>query len=389
MNDAQCPVCHAEGGHGFFQSSAVPVTIGVQWPSQEAARDCAKGDIRLVCCPGCGFIWNSVFDAGRLDYSVAYDNSLDHSEVFRSYARALAERLIRTYDVRHKRVLELGCGKGRFLALLCEWGDNHGVGFDPSFDIHQVESPARHRMSAVQDYYGPRYSGYHGDLICCRHVLEHIPHPAEFIQTVRCTVEDQLSTVLYFEVPNVRFILEQQSIWDIIYEHCNYFGCESLEYLFHHNGFEILRSEPDYNHQFLTLDARPSSSNKATGGADTEAILNATERFAEAVRSRLDHWHTRLADWRRRHRRAVIWGAGAKAVSFLNMLNVLGEIPYVVDLNPNKQGKFIAGTAQQIVPPEFLRTYQPEAVVLMNAIYRREVEKHLKQLGLSPELITA
>ena len=42
--------------------------------------------------------------------------------------------LIRRYDLRGKEVIEIGCGKGEFLSLLCEVGDNRGVGFDPADD---------------------------------------------------------------------------------------------------------------------------------------------------------------------------------------------------------------------------------------------------------------
>jgi hypothetical protein len=83
----------------------------------------------------------------------------------------------------------------------------------------------------------------------------------------------------------------------------------------------------------------------------------------------------------------VLWGGGAKAVGFLNLLKVEDAISYVVDINPHKHGLHLPGTGQKIVGPEFLKEYQPEIVILMNPIYRQEVEGQLRELGIGAEVV--
>ena len=368
----------------------MPVSIGVQWPSAEEARGCGRGDLRLAFCPGCGFIWNRAFEPGKVEYSQRYDNSLDFSPVFQDYARRLARRLINTYGVHGKEVVELGCGKGHFLTLLCEEGRNRGVGFDPSYEGARVQSTTA-RITYIQDFYGEKYIGYPADLICCRHVFEHIPDPAGFLSTVRRTIGQRSSAVAYFEVPNVRFILEKLSIWDIIYEHCNYFSSESLAALARRCGFAVLQLQETYGAQFLSLEARIADSADSTPstGEELSSLKSAVERFSEQVQKCSQAWQIRLAQWHRDNRRAVIWGGGAKAVSFLNMLKITEAIPYAVDINPNKQGRHLAGTGQRIVSPDFLKEFQPQVVVLMNPIYRQEVEGELARLGVLAEVLEA
>jgi hypothetical protein len=63
------------------------------------------------------------------------------------------------------------------------------------------------------------------------------------------------------------------------------------------------------------------------------------------------------------------------------------EVPYVVDINPHKQGAFMPGTGQQVVGPESLVEFQPDTVILMNPVYRDEVSRQLVSLGLAPELV--
>jgi SAM-dependent methyltransferase len=387
--DNPCPACQFAHTEPFFELTDAPVSIGIQWPSVDGAKSCQRGDLRLSFCSACGFIWNQAFDACRLEYSQRYDNSLDYSPVFQEYAKSIARRLIGTYNIRKKQVIELGCGKGHFLTLLCEEGDNRGLGFDPSYEGVRIQSPAQ--ITYIQDFYGPKYIHHLGDLICCRHVFEHIANPTEFLSLVRQVIGEHPSTVVYFEVPNVRFILEQLSIWDIIYEHCNYFGKESLAAIFRRCGFTVLRLEETYSGQFLSVEARI-----ATDSNDhppiPETLLNlqtAVTHFSEKVKTRSESWNSRLAEWNREGRRAVIWGAGAKAVSFLNSFKITDAIPYVVDINPYKQGQYLPGTGQQIVAPEFLRGLQPQIVVLMNPIYRQEVENRLHELGVAAEIQVA
>jgi SAM-dependent methyltransferase len=386
---SDCPVCQRPDPELFFDLAEMPVSIGVQWATAAEARACRRGDLRLVFCPRCGFIWNRAFDPGRLEYSQRYDNSLDFSPVFQEYAGQLARRLVDTYDLRGKDVVELGCGKGHFLALLCESGGNRGVGFDPSYEGARVESPAADRITYIADFYGEKHTSHRGDLICCRHVFEHIPDPMAFLSMVRRTIGDRRSAIVYFEVPNARFILEKHSIWDVIYEHCNYFSRESLGAVFRRCGFDVLRLEETYRGQFLSLDAR-----LAVGGAGTDSNVEdlsdfkaTVGRFSEEVRTRSRAWNSRLKKFQQDGLRTVIWGGGAKAVSFLNMLKIGEAIPFVVDINPHKQGRHLPGTGQRIVSPAFLREFQPGVVVLMNPIYRREVEAQLRALGVGADIV--
>jgi SAM-dependent methyltransferase len=296
--------------------------------------------------------------------------------------------LIDAYDIRGKEVVELGCGKGHFLSLLCEQGSHRGVGFDPSYEGERIQSATSARITYIQDFYGEQYTQYRRDLICCRHVFEHIPDPTGFLSMVRRTIGERDSTIIYFEVPNVRFILERLSIWDIIFEHCNYFSIESLAALVRRCGFAVLRLEETYGAQFLSLEARIADGAASTG-EDLSNLKSAVDRFSEAVQTRSQAWKLRLAQWHLDRCRVVLWGSRAKGVTFLNMFRITDAIPFAVDINLHKQGRQLPGTGQRIVPPGFLKEFQPQVIVLMNPIYRWEVEGQLRELGVAAEVLDA
>jgi hypothetical protein len=61
----------------------------------------------------------------------------------------------------------------------------------------------------------------------------------------------------------------------------------------------------------------------------------------------------------------------------------------VVDINPRKHGKYVVGTGQQIVPPEFIREYLPDEIICMNPNYREEISRLVSASGLQAHLIFA
>jgi len=74
-------------------------------------------------------------------------------------------------------------------------------------------------------------------------------------------------------------------------------------------------------------------------------------------------------------------------VSFLTTLNTIDKIQYVVDINPHRHGKFIPGVGKEIKSPEFLQDYAPARIIIMNAIYRPEIEEMLEKRNVKAEVI--
>jgi FlaA1/EpsC-like NDP-sugar epimerase len=121
---------------------------------------------------------------------------------------------------------------------------------------------------------------------------------------------------------------------------------------------------------------------------DFEQLKRDVVYFLNNYQQKLNNWKTELTKIKKSGRRSVIWGAGSKAVAFLTTLKIQDEIQYAVDVNPHKQGTYMAGTGQKIVAPDFLKEYKPDAVIIMNPIYKKEISENLYRLGLTPEILT-
>jgi SAM-dependent methyltransferase len=302
----------------------------------------------------------------------------------------LANRLIERYNLRGKEIIEIGCGKGEFLTMICELGGNRGTGFDLSYDPAGRPQPSVD-VEFVQDYYSETYQDYQADLILCRHVLEHIEKPIGFLRSLRRTMDDERGAIVYFEVPNVEFTLDGLAIWDIIYEHPSYFGFSSLNHAFCTAGFEVVELGVAYEGQFLYVEALPSHSQSVSEGHPTlsERLAVSVSSFGKEYCSKVETWRARFQRMGEVGQRAVVWGTGSKAVSFLNIFRSHGVIDYAVDINPHKHGRYVAGTGQEIVPPEFLVAFQPDVIIVMNPVYLKEIGELAAKLSLQAELVSA
>lgn len=382
------PVCPESEVLPLIEMKQVPVHCNVLWPTREAALSAPRGDIRLGYFPSCGHTYNLDFDPSVMEYTQEYENSLHFSPRFQEYATALADGLIEKYDLHDKDIVEIGAGKGDFLIMLCAKTGNRGWGYDPSY----VPEPGytAPNVTFVQDFYSEKYTHQRADLIVCRHVLEHIEDPDAFISQVRRAVGDQKS-VVFFEVPNSLWTLRQGGIWDIIYEHCSYFSPYSLAFLFRKHGFRVLAVNEVFGGQFLTIEAVPDDGESAARdySDDLATLTSDAVAFATGYRAKREEWREVLGSMAAAGKRGVIWGAGSKGVTFLNALNTGEEILAVVDINPRKQGKYVAGTGQLIISPTELTALKPDFVIIMNGNYRDEIGRMLSEAGIETEILVA
>ena len=384
--ERSCPACDAPRVNSFYKVANVPVNSCVLMRSPAEAISYPRGKIDLCFCGRCGFIFNRAFDQRLIEYSERYEETQGFSDTFNAFHKALAERLIERYDLHGKNVIEIGCGKGEFLTMLCELGKNRGTGFDPSYVADRSRAPKSNRVTFVTDFYSESYADRQADFICCKMTLEHIPAVEKFISLMRRAAEHNPHAVVFFQVPEVTLILEQIGFWDIYYEHCSYFTPTSLRDLFGRCGFDVKDVWVDYGDQYLMIEAIRSDKSAATAPRESEiqAMAEKVDRFAETVTPLLAAWKNRLDDWAQQGTKVVLWGSGSKAVSFLTTLGITDELQFVVDINPHRQGMFMPGTGHAIVSPDFLASYKPDRVIIMNPIYREEIAKMLGERGLEP-----
>jgi hypothetical protein len=373
----------------FHEVNGVPSNSCILLETAEEALAYPRGDIRLAFCPGCGFISNIAFDPTLTEYSGRYEETQGFSPTFNAFHEQLARSLVERHHLHDKDLIEIGCGKGEFLKLLCDLGHNRGLGFDPGYSVKRGEALGADRFRVVQDFFSEKYASSAADFVACKMTLEHISRPGTFVGAASRTVRSPQG-VIFIQVPESLRILRDCAFEDVYYEHCSYFTAGSLGRLLERHGFSLLRADLEYANQYLTVEATPRENRRSRSiqaPADLAEVAGLVASFPGRSRRAIEAWGDRLAAWRTAGKRVAIWGSGSKGVSFLTTVpDAARTIEYAVDINPYRQGYFMPGTGHKIAAPEQLRDLKPDAVIVMNRIYVPEITRTLDSLALTPEI---
>jgi len=348
-------------------------------------------------CTKCDHVFNANFDSSVTNYDIDYENSLHHSVAFQAYLEQSIQELITRLDLKGNTILEIGCGQGEFLKMLCAKTGSRGTGYDPSFRTdRKTENNIKiytKRFDAASIY--EKY-----DVVVFRHLLEHIDDPVLFIKHVRSVLSDSVFNSIIIEVPNGDYVWRHGSLWDVLHDHVSYFSKMSMHSLFRISGIPVLFIEERFGRQYLLAASqsdRGACSNAAYDGTHYESNKEDVEIFSRNFPRLITYWRKYLADAQTEGKRTCLWGAGTKAITFLNYVvssekALMRSIENVVDINPHKHGRYIPGTAHAIVAPSTVLDDPPDLVLVMNPNYVDEIEatlkRHLQNYDRCPQIVS-
>lgn len=381
-----CPLCNSPDTQLFLVRNKVPVQQNCLNPTREAALNMPRGNLHMCICTVCGFVFNSAFDPSIMSYNADYNNAQESSELFRQYLLTLKDKLVRQAGLKQSNIVEIGCGKGFFLKLLVldESLDNRGVGFDPAYEGEETIADGRLRFE--KKYFDSNCRVFEADVLICRHVIEHIYRPIDFIRGIGEALKGSQDCRLYFETPCVDWAFENLTIWDFFYEHCSLFSAESISILFNQCGYELKNLDYVFGGQYLWVEAvkvaRPVAVGQYRGNT-----LEKMKKFAELEKKVVAHWVEAVQKLRKIGPVAV-WGSGAKGVTFVNLIDRNCDlIDLVIDVSPEKQNKYVPGTGHKVVGLQQIAGAGIKNVIVMNPNYVEEIRAMLSKSELDIKLI--
>jgi SAM-dependent methyltransferase len=299
-------------------------------------------------------VFNSSFKPELMTYDGQYQNEQAISEYFDAYLNELVNLLYKK-GFSDKKVIEIGCGKGKFIEKL--WRENvDAIGFDPAYEGNDNR--------VIKDYFSDKYRHLSADLVVLRHTLEHVRDPLGFLHSIGQALD--YKGKIFIEVPCLEWIIKNKAFWDIFYEHCNYFTKNSLC-----NIFEDVEHEFLFNGQYMYVLADLASLRekaKTVISDDKVTILNFDKTIQDYIK---------FVD---AHDGLIVWGGGAKGSTFVNITDPDNElISCVVDINPKKANNFVARSAHRIVSPNDLNKFDSHEVLVMNENYYEEIRAELDE----------
>ena len=279
--------------------------------------------------------------------------------------------LIEKYGLGGKKLLEIGCGRGEFLALLDPATiKGYGVEFSDAA-VAQCAGRGLHVSKAYLDDPAAVLPDGPFDAFLLLMFLEHMPAPNAALGAIHNNLAP--AAVGLVEVPNFDMVLRKKLFSEFIGDHLLYFTQDTLRTTLHLNGFEILECGELRDEYVLSVVVRKRE----------PLDIACFHEYQAKICADIQGYLARFAE-----KKVAIWGAGHQALTMIAISGIAGQIRYVVDAAPFKQGKFTPVSHLPIVPPDKLRQDPVDAVIVMAAAYSDEVAGILRE-KFPPELNVA
>ncbi len=338
-------------GEVIYSIDGLPIQQNRAFATEREALASPVGSLVLVQDPLTGIVHNEAFRPELMSYDENYQNEQGYSGVFERHLHQIIEIAERHF--RGKSILEIGCGKGRFLKLMRDRGFSI-TGIDPAYEGDDPD--------IVKGRFSPSI-GMTGEAIILRHVLEHIPDPMSFLASI--TDANGGKGFIYIEVPCLDWIREHSAWFDLFYEHVNYFRLLDFFRMFN----KVIDSGRFFGGQYLYIVADLASLNmypeRDVHGFHLPAdFFDGIDRAVTEIRNQ-------------RNRKNIIWGGASKGVIFALQLLRRGKVTpdFAIDINPFKQGKYMPVTGLPVLSPEngISLMDRSDAIFVMNSIYFDEI----------------
>jgi hypothetical protein len=325
-------------------------------------------------------------------YFSSYSSSwLNHSQ---DYATKIIKKMnLSSEDL----VIEVASNDGYLLQYFVEAGIQV-LGIEPSSGVAEVA--IQKNIPTLVDFFGSEVAQSLSlkkkpRLMLGNNVLAHVPNLHDFIQGFSALIADD--GLITFEFPHLLTLI-QNNLFDTIYhEHFSYLSITSLNPVFQQYGLRIVDVEnlPTHGGSIRVYLCKNNSSWETS---DTVAKVFLEE---SAVDPRNPHILQPLQDATMQVKVALLeellklkrngaivagYGAAAKGNTLLNFCGIDSSlIKYVIDLNPNKQGKFLPGSRIPIFGTQMLSELTPDVLLVLPWNISTEIksqQSHLSERGV-------
>lgn len=242
------------------------------------------------------------------------------------------------------------------------------------------ESSAQH----IRDEMGP------ADLVVANNVYAHVPDLIGFTRALRTLLADD--GWLSIEVHHALQLVRSAQFDTVYHEHFQYYTVLSASRALHTGGFRVVDVELlDTHGGSIRVWARPDTVQqrphprvadvlaleRSAGLHDPTGYLGLTDRAGTVRRDLLRF----LLDCRDSGLSVAGYGAPGKGNTLLNYCGIRPDLlPYTVDRNPYKHGRYTPGTRIPIEPPERIARDRPDVVLALPWNLEPEITRQLSYI---------
>jgi SAM-dependent methyltransferase len=336
--------------------------------------------LRVLVCATCWLVQTEDYAHHAQLFSNEYAYFSSFSTSWLDHARRYVARMVERFELNaHSMVVEVASNDGYLLQYVRERGI-------PCLGVEPTASTARAArdkgIEVVEEFFGVALANKllesrpPADLTAANNVLAHVPDINDFVGGFARLLAPR--GVATFEFPHLLELVRHGQFDTIYHEHFSYLSLTAVQRIFERNGLAVFDVEQIATHggslrvYAQRADTRSRTVEQAVGdmlkieseaGMTTASYYAGFQQRADAIKHDLLRF---LLQARKDGKRVAAYGAAAKGNTLLNYAGVRPDLlPWVVDRNPAKQGKFLPGSRIPIVTESRLQTEKPDFVLIL------------------------
>lgn len=268
----------------------------------------------------------------------------------------------------------------------------------PCYGIEPTQSTAKAArakgIEIFEEFFGVNFAqqlvlqGRQADLMIANNVLAHVPDINDFVAGFTILLKPE--GVATFEFPHVLKMVQGAQFDTAYHEHYSYLSLTAVAHIFKNNGLTVFKVEELNTHGgSLRVFAQPTATGKQKIDSSVEALLSLEQQagllsaeFYSAFQAKVAKIKYELValllDCKAKNIKVAAYGAAAKGNTLLNYSGIHADlIAYVVDKNPEKQGKYLPGSHIPIMSEQYLKDDRPDLVLILPWNLKEEIISQL------------
>jgi SAM-dependent methyltransferase len=390
----QCRACKNTEVRTFINLGMSPIANNFLTSENIKNRDLSF-PLHVVTCVNCGFVQlpevasrEALFPEDYLYFSSYSSSWLEHSKVY-------AEKMIKKLNLSEKDlIVEIASNDGYLLQYFNDQKISV-LGIEPALEVAQV---ARNKgIETIVEFFGKDSANLiieshkKAKLIIANNVLAHVPNIHDFIEGFFLLLADD--GFITFEFPHLLNLIKLNQFDTIYHEHYSYLSLTALNPIFKQHELKIVEVEKLETHggslrvtlvktkyDYLVQNSvHETLEEEKNYDPLNENLMAKFQENAKIIRLELVK---ELKNAKEQGLKVAAYGAAAKGNTLLNYSQINTDlISYVVDLNPNKQGKYLPGSHIPVVSENVLSQDRPDLLLILPWNLATEIKNQLNWLS--------
>jgi ubiquinone/menaquinone biosynthesis C-methylase UbiE len=348
--------------------------------------------LRVRVCEHCWLVQTEDYAGEDQLFTKDYAYFSSFSSSWLDHARRCVEAMTARFGLGpHSRAVEVAANDGYLLQYVQEAGI-------PCYGIEPTASTAhaarRKGLHIHESFFGTvladelAAAGQQADWMIANNVLAHVPDINDFVAGfARLLTPTGVAT---FEFPHLLTMVQENQFDTVYHEHYSYLSLGTVQRIFQKNGLQVFDVETWPTHggslrvfaQRSDTGTQPISTSvhrllleEHAAGMTQAAFYAGFQAKAQKVKNDLLSF---LLEAHQKGETVAAYGAAAKGNTLLNFAGIRVDLlPYVVDKNPAKQGKYLPGSRVPIVDEAHLQRTKPDFILILPWNLRDEVMTQL------------